>query len=308
MASVFDVTRIQNYAVKNVNKIIGLVLFGLKAADDITVYQNIKEETGLTKLKAGNLGQPYRLAFEPKANAISFGYRTLNPKMGKVDLEYDALAFYNTWLVQLTKPGVNSDDLPYERFFWEQIALKLASEINQMSVYAGIHNAAGTTTTDIVNGFGKLIADEIVSGEITNVVTTGGITSANAVSKFEMMCKALPPALREMPMQLYVPYAKYDDYCANYRSTFGTLPYNRQYEKLSVDGFSNVQIVPASWMNNVGRVVLTQKENLILGTDSLSDLNKIETVKQIRVLQCAMHFTLCYNFADAEVLYVNDQA
>jgi hypothetical protein len=197
--------------------------------------------------------------------------------------------------------------LPYEAFFWQQIALKLASEINQQSVYAGLRNPAGTTTTDIVNGFGKLFADEIVSGEITNVVATGAINNTNAVGKFEQMCKALPPALREMPMQLYVPFGKYDAYCENYRSTYGNLPYNTKYEKISVDGFSNVDIVPASWMNNVGRVVLTQKENLIMGTDSLSDLNKIETVKQIRVLQMAIHFTLCYQFADSEVLYINDQ-
>ncbi len=308
MASVFDVSIIQNYAVKNINKIIGLILLGLKAADDITVYQNIKEETGLTKLKAGDLGQPYRLAFEPKANALSFGYRKLNPKMGKVDLEYDALAFYNTWLVMLTQPGVNANDLPYEKFFWEQIALKIASEINQQSVYAGLHNPAGTTTTSIVDGLGKIFADEIVSGEITNVVATGAINNTNAVSKFETMCKALSPALRDMAMNLYVPYAKYDAYCENYRSTYGALPYNNKYERLSVDGFSNVKIVPASWMNNVGRVILTPKENIVMATDALSDFNKIDTVKQIRVLQCAIHFTLCYNFADAEALYINDQA
>lgn len=308
MASAFDIAKIQNYAVKNVNKIIGLTTLGLRAADDITVYQNIKEKTGLTTLKVGNLGQPYSLPFTPKANALSFGYRTIDPKMGKVDLEYDALSFYNTWLVQLTKPGVNESDLPYEKFFWEQIALALASEINQQSVYAGVRNTSGTTTADIADGFGKVFTDAISAGEISNVVATGTIDSSNAVSKFGIMCKALTPALREMPMNLYVPYNKYDAYCENYRDLHGNLPYNQQYEKFRVDGFSNVKIVPASWMNNVNRVILTKKENLIMGTDSLSDLNKIETVKQVRVLQIAMHFTVGYNFADEDVLYINDQA
>lgn len=306
VASSFDVTKILDYALQNVDKIMGLFVGGLKAIEQITVYEDIREETGLTTLKAGNLGAPYKDDFEPKANAMSFGYRKLKPEMGKVDLQIVPLHFYKTWLVTLRKAGVDAYQLPYEQFFFDQIALKLADEVNRQSVFSGV-KAVGTTTKDIADGFGKIIADEIVSGDITNVVATGAVTAANAVDKFELMADALPSHLRDVPMSMYVSHTMADKYRKDYRDKFGK--YVGDNDKMVLDGKDNISLEKCSWIPSTSsRILLTPKDNLIMGTDSISDLNKIEIVKDIRLLKIGMQFTLCYNYADAEPLYVNDQA
>lgn len=307
----FDVSAIENYAYQNVNNIIGLTLLGLEAVEQghISVMQNVREETGLTTFKAGNLGQPYRLAFEPKNDVFSFGYRSLKPKMGKVDLVINPLEFRNTWLNRVMRAGIDSFDIPYEQFFWEQLALKLGSEINHQSVFAGVLNPAGNSTTDVATGFGKIIADEITASNLDNVVATGAITATNAVSKLESMAKALPAAYRkpDVRLKMYMSYAVSDLFLEDYRTRYGGV-YDMEYIRKKLDGFQNIELVPAGWLNNSQRVILTPMENLVMGTDLISDLNKIEMVKDIRTLKLAIHFILCYEIADLESIWVSDQA
>jgi hypothetical protein len=230
--------------------------------------------------------------------------------MGKVDLVINPLEFRDTWLIKAMKAGVNAYDLPYEAFFMQQLALKLATEINHQSVFAGILNAAGNTTTDMATGFGKLIADEILASNLDNVVVTGAITAANAVAKLEAIAKALPPAYRkpDVMMKMYVSYAVHDFYLENYRATHGALNYNNGYIKNTLDGFENIEIVKAGWLNSSQRVILTPMENLVMGTDLLSDTNKIDIIPDIRALKMALQFVLCYQIADLESIWVSDQA
>lgn len=64
---------------------------------------------------------------------------------------------------------------------------------------------------------------------------------------------------------------------------------------------------PASWIGTSRRIVSTMKENLIMGTDLLSDVNKIGTDEHIHTLDAAITFLLGFQIRDLGALRINDQ-
>ena len=92
MPQAFDLSKVSKYLEKNSNQIIGMTLNSLDGVEQkhVTLYQNIKDEKELHKLKAvANVVQPYRVAFEPKNNVFQPSHRNLKPRRAKVDIQID---------------------------------------------------------------------------------------------------------------------------------------------------------------------------------------------------------------------------
>ncbi|MNF00557.1 hypothetical protein D3C80_1994010 [compost metagenome] len=60
-------------------------------------------------------------------------------------------------------------------------------------------------------------------------------------------------------------------------------------------------------MNTSSRLITTPKENLLLGCDLLSDLNKINTVPALWTMQVGIAFGIGFQIRDLEAIKVNDQ-
>jgi hypothetical protein len=309
MPDMFDVSEIQTFGVQNEDKIRAVAVMGneLVGKGLAQIITNLKEPMAFTSFSMEDPSQPFRQAFEPKSDVGVFGKRIIAPQTGKVDLEIWPLKFRTTYLARKMQPGVNPEEIPYPRFFWDQVGINVGGYINKRSVWHGVHNPAGTTTQDIADGLGKIVSDEITAGNLDNVVTTGVITKSNAVEKFEDIVKSLPAEEREEEYVLLVPYALYDNYNFNYRGLFGGVTWNAGYVKRQLDGFPNITIMPCAFFGNSRRVVLTKTSNIGFGTDLLFDFEKMQIIPDIRVLKIAMHYVLAYQFADLRELYVNDQ-
>ena len=157
-------------------------------------------------------------------------------------------------------------------------------------------------------GLAKRILIAIAASELTPVAT-GAITSSNAVAKLEQMSYAMPVAYRTSGFSLYVSYDIFDKYQQDYRDKF------KKYVELNTDGqiyidtfARKVVIVPCSWMGASQRVIATPKENLLLGTDRVSDLNKINTFQKLRTLEAGIDFMIGTQIRDTLAMRVNDQA
>src|SRR5690606_20225773 len=67
-------------------------------------------------------------------------------------------------------------------------------------------------------------------------------------------------------------------------------------------------IAPKSWMGGSSRIIITPAGNGVLGTNQLSDMNKVgKTVPTIHGYRSIIKWMLGFQFRDIEVLYVNDQ-
>jgi hypothetical protein len=162
----------------------------------------------------------------------------------------------------------------------------------------------------IVKGFGKIIADEITGGGLT-VVATGAVSSSNAYAKFTQMFRSLPE-----PVQLglvgqaivFCSLTDYqclvDDYEEKVTKNFETIDGITYLAKTD----RKCRIWPVSWLSGSRRLIATVADNLVAGTDELSDMNDISTIPTHYKIQTALSFVIGFQIQDLEVLRVSDQA
>lgn len=144
--------------------------------------------------------------------------------------------------------------------------------------FTGVYNPEGDTTEDLCDGLLTIAANEIKAGTITAEIGNyiklqDKITNANACDllKEEVLFKINPFLRRENNLLLCDP-AIADMYNESYLSTHNGLVYNTQYDQPYLEGSGKrITIVGLPEMAGQKRIILTQKENMLWGTDNKSD-------------------------------------
>ncbi|MGB1316656.1 MAG: hypothetical protein ACPG5W_00545, partial [Flavobacteriales bacterium] len=167
----------------------------------------------------------------------------------------------------------------------------------------------------ITTGLGTIIATEITASNITPV-TTGAISSSTAYGDLQDVWRNLPTAMQKKSKEptIYVSYDVFEKYVDNVETQFG----NGNLEELPEMNGGDVylrktarrcKIVPCTWMGSSQRIICTPKENLVMGTNSLDDMNGIgKTVPTLHGFDAICKYMLGFQIQDLEALSVNDQA
>ena len=131
-------------------------------------------------------------------------------------------------------------------------------------------------TADFFNGFRTIIDNDIAgTNEIKQVLIaedlknlkygTEDITADNAVDIIEdFYWNGTSEKLKKNPaLQYFMSTEHYHNYCKDYRQSFGALPYNQKFTKTTLDGATNVELVPLA---NVPKdfMLITPKSNIYL--------------------------------------------
>jgi len=158
-------------------------------------------------------------------------------------------------------------------------------------------------------GFAKLIADAITANSLTPVAT-GAITDADAYGQFTEMYRSLPVAYQKAGVNIYGSfdsvYALQDDFESKVSKYTERDPATGEIYLAKTN--RKCKVVAASWMGSSGRLIATPKENLLIGTDLLSDLNKIRTKENLRTLEVGIDFALGTQIRDLDAIRVNNVA
>ncbi len=167
----------------------------------------------------------------------------------------------------------------------------------------------------ITTGLGTIIATEITATNITPV-TTGAVSSSTAYGDFQDVWRNLPTALQKKSMNptIFCSYDVFEKYVDNVETLFG----NGNLEELPEMNGGDVylrktarrcKIVPCTWMGSSQRIICTPKENLVMGTNSLDDFNKIgKTVPNLHGFTAICKYMLGFQIQDLAAISVNDQA
>lgn len=136
------------------------------------------------------------------------------------------------------------------------------------TLFTAKRNEAGSQTVDLYDGF-KTIADaEIEAGSISaakgNFFQTEKITDVNAVEQFEAFYDAADEKLQDENTVLFCNTSEKRAYEKDYRATFGHLNYNKEFNKLYLDGEDKCQIVGLSCVPR-GFKLITPQSNMLLG-------------------------------------------
>lgn len=162
-------------------------------------------------------------------------------------------------------------------------------------------------------GFGTILANEYNSLPAGNKVATGVITDVNAFDKILSMYQAMPSEKQALGGTAFVSYNTYQKFNNSLLTKFnnGTSAFELPGRPGKAIYGSNDQwnIKPCSWLGNSGRIIMTQKENLVMGTDLLSDITTIgKMIETIHGFLAKFQMILANQFTDFDLLYVNDQA
>lgn len=166
--------------------------------------------------------------------------------------------------------------------------------------------------TVISTGWGTILANEITAGNIAggNLITTGAITAANAMTKVNAMVEGMSVAHRNLGGTVKVSPVVYQNYLKEEKATFPMALDQRMGDgPKSVYGFPKWGIEQCSWMNSSSRLIATQKANLVFGCNMEADsLKPAKTIETLHGTKSVVKWYQGCEIADLETLYVNDQA
>lgn len=275
----------------------------LQTLDHVTVV-SLNDEMPLITIGGADLIRPqkYDNAWNPVADAVKMPARILKVRPGKFDLEMIPTVLWKTWVGMNKKRGsADQHFIPFEEFIFTYLANKAADEIQRKTIWKGIHNASGSTATDVADGFEKIIEDSIAAagtfdipaGQVTDV---GTISGSNAYDQAITVVRKLPEPMRERETKGFMPWTFADYYNDDYTATFGAAPFNNAFDKQTIHG-TNTSIVRTVGMT-AGKLVVSEMENLFVGFDDEGDLNSIQFEKNRRGIDVMFDFQIGMQIAD----------
>lgn len=290
------------------DELVAEILLDEDFTSDLEVLDDITDELPLPNLALTDLIKPANpTTFAPTANALAFGARTLKVRGIKVDLQLIPQVMEKTWLGKMKKAN-DPWDMPFEAFIMDYINSKIKENLRLKAIYAGVYNAAGTTPATTMDGFLKLIADEITATTIAPIVT-GAITATNVVDKLELVYDGLGEAYKGVPTIMKVNPQIFDWYNRKYRLDFGPNQDYKGMERLRrpLDG-TLCELVREPGLGSSQRTICSVKENFAYGVDTLNGYS-MDVQKFDRTLKILIDFKAGVNFKEihARALAVNDQ-
>ena len=291
------------------DQLVSEILLDEDFTSDLNVMDDVTDELPLPNLGIEDLTKPADpTAFSPTSNALKFGARVLKVRGIKVDLLLIPQVLEKSWLGKMKKSS-DPMDMPFEKFIMNYINSKITEELRLRSIYKGVYDAEGTTPDDTMNGFLKLIADEITATNIAPI-TTGVISSSNVVTKLELVYDGLGEAYKSKPTIMKVSPTIFDWYNRKYRTDFGQ---NQDYKGMTtskrrlLDG-TMCELVREPGLTGSQRVICSQVENFVYGVDSGSGYN-LDVQKFDRSLKILIDLKAGVQFAQvqANALAVNEQ-
>lgn len=160
----------------------------------------------------------------------------------------------------------------------------------------------------ITEGFKDKIKDEISGANLT-AVSTGSITSTNAYDQFTEMFRSMTAPYRAKGVTIFCSQEsafKLDD---DFESKVGKYTEIDQQtgERFLAKTGRKCRIKPVTWMGDSEGLIATRKENLLMGTDAVSDFNRLHTHENHYTIDLSIVFSLGYQIRDLDAMRVNDQ-
>lgn len=292
-------------------EIITSVLNELDCAKDCTLLTGIPFKLTMPKLKAVAGVRPYRTQADFITSA-EFTDRTLEVFDSKKDLAIEPIKYRTTYLQKVDKGEYNPDNFLFEDLVMTEELRSYLAEINNDTAYLGVRDDAGNAAVDVANGWGTIIADAITAGDLVPI-TVGSITDANAIAKFEGMYKSLPAAWRKVETKLYCSFENYDHYVESIPANKNVMVINSGNPDNETKYFlptsrRKCEIVPATWMGTSDRLIITQKDNLVMGVAYSDSQPSIKMLPTLYGYEARILFFPGFQIADLEALFVSEAA
>lgn len=246
----------------------------------IRYRETVSEMSG--KFQLGN----YKKDKKGEGN-VSIEGRVLETFFGNCIEPIDPNAIYQTiWGSNITK-GEGLKNVPIVLQVCAYIMMQLGENLF-MNMFTAKHDGSDYTSTEkFFNGF-KTIVDNDIAG--TNERTTvfisedrgnlkkssDSITAENAEDILKDFYWSRDVKLRRQKLKYFMSDMTYHNYTEAYQLNHGSLPYNNSYDKKTLEGASNVELVPLANVPD-DFLLLTPKSNIMALFNQKSDDENISS-------------------------------
>lgn len=222
---------------------------------------------------------------------VSIDGRVLETFFGNCIEPIDPNAIYQTiWGSNITK-GEGLKNVPIVLQVCAYIMKQLGENLF-MNMFTAKHDSGDFTSTDkFFNGF-KTIVDNDIAGtnERTTVLiseekgnlkkSSDSITTENAEDILKDFYWSRDVKLRRQKLKYFMSDMTYHNYTEAYQLNHGSLPYNNSYDKKTLEGASNVELVPLANVPD-DFLLLTPKSNIMALFNQKSDDEKYLVEKSL---------------------------
>jgi len=177
--------------------------------------------------------------------------------------------------------GSGLENIEFNKAVLTLMMRKISGGLNK-SIFNGVRNAAGKTTASLFNGLDTITGTEITGNKITTGIGNlyefaEAIDSTNAVDLLKAVDRASSDELKAEKRKMVIPWNLYNAYCDDYQQTVGAVPYNRQFNKLFLEGSNDMcELVPLIGKKDAPYLQITTKENMLVGVNQVGEEEKIE--------------------------------
>ena len=274
-----------SYAGEFAGEYIAAALLSASTIDDggLTVKANIAFKEVIKKLATTALVASASCDFDP-TSTVTLTERIIEPKELQVNLQLCKYDFVNDWEAQSMGYGLGQTLPPkFSDFLIAHVASEIAQS-TEFNIWQG--DVAGATYTSF-DGFEKLIAAAVTSGDIpaAQAITSVALTSANIIDKLSEVVDAIPSALYgKEDLFIYVGTKAAKLYVqalggfganglgANGVANMGTQWWNNG--SLTVNG---VKIFVCPGMSD-NKMYVAQRSNLYFGTGLLNSAQEVKVL------------------------------
>lgn len=239
--------------------------------------------------------------------------RVLQTRVGDLIIEEDPEALRATILGRrLLGNNAKLEEHPMKL---QMLALIMTSvgENLASNIFVAAYNATPDDTSTLFDGFDTITAAEIADNKLTialnNYDTISVITDNNAYDELRAAYRSIDARLKKMKTKMYISVDIHEAYNEAYKTEFGAIPYNTQFNKTFLEGSNGMcELVPLIGKTASDYVHITTQENMEVGFDASSDTQSVN----VRVadnpwkLQFSMkaNFGVQFGSIDAKLLKV----
>lgn len=206
--------------------------------------------------------------------------RTLQVWPGNCAYDFDPMEVFQSIYGQSIMLGQQMTTHEIARKVATYFAAKIGMHLND-HVWDAKRNVSGTKTEDLFDGFDTIIGQEITSEKLSKgkgnlFEFDAGIDESTAVEQLKEYWRKANKFLRGRDCNMYLPESVYWAYIDDYQTRHGALPYNTDYEKLTLEGSNGkCHFVVLPNMADSKFLKITTKQNLLLGTDINAQENHV---------------------------------
>lgn len=240
-------------------------------------------------------------------------------------LNFNPYVLENTWIDHVNdakyrfKEMPEYQDIEFVPWLTDYLLEKWMQKLRTISLWKGVYTPGATYAADgvagqswlgVIDGILQQIIDEITATNITQVVTTGVITSSNAYDSLETMGQAIPEHLEYEQLFLMCSRQIHDWYNNDRATTFpGDNPMlHPTFKQHTLRNRPNVTLIPTPELTGSQRVIITTKDNISWNMDERQGGVKLTYMPiNVKQIQVQMIMGTGISFGRYDEIIVNDQ-